>query len=79
MKTILLDIFVVIALFGTSICLLLTKQQNADLKEKVAYYENVITDLGAEEFIYYPELYYEDGYINQVKVHNCMWAFDIPE
>ena len=40
------------------------------------YYKEVITGLGSEELIYYPELY-SDGYIEQINVHNCMWAIDM--
>ena len=41
----------------------------------VEYYKKVITDLGSEELIYFPELYSE-GYIEQINVHNCMWAIE---
>lgn len=46
------------------------------LQDKVKYYENVITDFGIEEFIHYPELYYEEGFVEQAMVHNCMWSID---
>lgn len=52
------------------------KEQRQELQDKVTYYENVITDFGIEEFIHYPELYYEEGFVEQALVHNCMWAFD---
>lgn len=46
------------------------------LKDKVSFYENVITDFGIDEFINYPYLYYEQGYIDQAKSHQCMWAIE---
>ena len=46
-----------------------------ELKDKNIYYENVIDSLGSGELIDYPELYSEE-YIEQINVHNCMWAID---
>lgn len=53
------------------------RKENEELSDKVDFYEKVITDFGMDEFINYPEIYYQDGYVDQVKVHNCMWAFDL--
>lgn len=47
-----------------------------ELKDKNTYYENVINSLGSGELIEYPELYSEE-YIEQINVHNCMWAIDM--
>lgn len=49
-----------------------------ELNQENEYYKEVITSLGSEELIYFPELYSED-YIEQINVHNCMWAIDICE
>ena len=46
------------------------------MRKENEYYKKVITGLGSEELIYYPELY-SDGYIEQINVHNCMWAIDM--
>lgn len=48
------------------------------LHKENEYYKKVITDLGSEELIYFPELY-SDGYIEQINVHNCMWAIETCE
>lgn len=50
--------------------------QAKDAGEKVEFYEKVMTDFGIDEFVHYPELFYEEGYTEQVKTHNCMWAID---
>lgn len=55
------------------------RHQSNNLKDKVEFYEKVMKDFGIEEFIHYPELYYEDGYTDQVKVHQCMWAIQESE
>ena len=60
----------------TTCSLLKLEKDKEYLNDKVKYYENVITDFGIEEFIHYPELYYEEGYIEQVKAHECMWSID---
>ena len=67
-KTIL--IFVLTGLLLLNFCVLYKMQKENE------YYKKVITGLGSEELIYYPELY-SDGYIEQINVHNCMWAIDM--
>lgn len=47
-----------------------------ELQNKVDFYETVMEDFDISEFIDYPELYYEDGYTEQVKTHNCMWSIE---
>lgn len=47
-----------------------------ELQNKVEFYEKVMEDFGISEFIDYPELYYDEEYVEQVKVHNCMWSIE---
>lgn len=72
MKVRILSILLTLSLF--SICLLIIT--NLNLHNKVEYYENVIRDFGIEEFINYPELYYQEGFMDQVSTHKCMWAIE---
>lgn len=50
--------------------------QNNILQDKVQYYEKIVQDFEADELITHPELYSE-GYVEQIKVHSCMWAFEV--
>lgn len=65
-----------ITIFVNFIHIVIVEYKNYKLEDKVDFYETVIEDFGMSEFISYPELYYEDGYTEQVKTHNCMWAID---
>lgn len=51
------------------------KVENKEIKEKNQYYEKVMKEFDISEFIYYPDLFNEE-YIEQVKVHNCMWSIE---
>lgn len=74
MKKIVTSIIIVIGILYLGFSAIYYKLKNNELHDKIEFYEKVITDFGIEEFINYPDLYYEDGYIDQVKVHQCMWA-----
>ncbi len=74
MKKIVTSVIIVIGILYLGFSAIYYKLKNNELHDKIEFYEKVITDFGIEEFINYPELYYEDGYIDQVKVHQCMWA-----
>lgn len=52
------------------------QKNNNNFQDKITYYENIIKDFKADELIAFPQLYSE-GYVEQIKVHNCMWAFDV--
>ena len=52
------------------------KKNNNEFQNKITYYENIVKDFEADELIEFPQLYSE-GYIEQIKVHSCMWAFDV--
>jgi hypothetical protein len=52
------------------------KENNSKFQNKITYYENIIKDFEADELIEFPQLYSE-GYVEQIKVHSCMWAFDV--
>ena len=52
------------------------KENNNKFQNKITYYENIVKDFEADELIEFPQLYSE-GYIEQIKVHSCMWAFDV--
>ena len=52
------------------------KEKNNKFEDKITYYENIIKDFEADELITFPQLYSE-GYVEQIKVHSCMWAFDV--
>ena len=52
------------------------KENNDKYQDKVSYYEDIIKDFEADELIAFPHLYSE-GYVEQIKVHSCMWAFDV--
>lgn len=52
------------------------KEENKILQEKIQYYEKIVQDFEADELITHPELYSE-GYVEQIKVHSCMWAFEV--
>ena len=56
--------------------LLLSFWGGYELHRENEYYKEVITALGSEELIEYPELYSAE-YVEQINVHNCMWAFDV--
>lgn len=74
MKEIIIRVIIIAGILFLGLSAIYYKLKNVELHDKVEFYEKVITDFGIEEFINYPELYYEDGYIDQVKVHQCMWA-----
>lgn len=61
-------------IFTCLLYIIYVTHQNTQLKDKVQFYERVITDFGIEEFIDYPELYYNTDYVDQAQVHQCMWA-----
>lgn len=67
-KTVLIYVLISVILLNFGIIFKMHKENE--------YYKKVITGLGSEELIYYPELY-SDGYIEQINVHNCMWAIDM--
>lgn len=52
------------------------RTENVKLVSKIQFYEDVMDTFNIGEFISYPNLFYIDGYIEQVKVHNCMWAIN---
>lgn len=52
------------------------KENNSKFQNKITYYENIVKDFEADELIEFPQLYSE-GYVEQIKVHSCMWAFDV--
>ena len=52
------------------------KEKNNKFEDKITYYENIIKVFEADELITFPQLYSE-GYVEQIKVHSCMWAFDV--
>ena len=52
------------------------KEKNNKFEDQITYYENIIKDFEADELITFPQLYSE-GYVEQIKVHSCMWAFDV--
>ena len=52
------------------------KKNNNEFQNKITYYENIVKDFEADELIESPQLYSE-GYIEQIKVHSCMWAFEV--
>ena len=52
------------------------KENNSKFQNKITYYENIIKDFEADELIEFPQLYSE-GYVEQIKVHSCMWAFEV--
>lgn len=64
-----ISVLILTVLLLLNLCLLFK------LHKENEYYKKVITDLGSEELIYFPELYSE-GYIEQINVHNCMWAIE---
>ena len=45
-------------------------------KKKINFYEKVMEEFSIGEFVHYPELFNDEGYVEQVKIHNCMWAID---
>lgn len=53
-----------------------TKEELSISNDKVKFYEEVLTDFGIEEFIHYPELFYDEEMREQTKTHLCMWAID---
>lgn len=61
------------------ICICTLEKQNNELQNKIEFYEEVMYDFGIDEFIHYPELFYDKCYVEQVIVHNCMWAFDLED
>lgn len=67
-----ISVLILAVLLLLNLCLLFK------LHKENEYYKKVITDLGSEELIYFPELY-SDGYIEQINVHNCMWAIETCE
>lgn len=72
MRNKILSILIILCTLYLAISAIYHMHQTKDLEDKVKFYERVMEDFGIEEFINYPELYYEDGYVEQVKVHNCM-------
>ena len=52
------------------------QKNNNNFQDKITYYENIIKDFEADELIAFPQLYNE-GYVEQIKVHSCMWAFGV--
>ena len=67
-----------IAIYILTALLILFFWYSYGLQKENDYYKEVITNLGSEELIYYPELYSEQ-YIEQINVHNCMSAIDMCE
>lgn len=45
-------------------------------KDRITYYERVMKEFEIGEFIDHWELFYDEGYIEQVKTHNCMWSIE---
>ena len=78
-KKIIITICLIISLLGNfylySSNIKLQKNNN-NFQDKITYYENIIKDFEADELIAFPQLYSE-GYVEQIKVHSCMWAFDV--
>lgn len=75
-------IILIILLLGISVLSIIDLMEtrnlqikNSQLLEKNKFYEKVMKEFDIGEFIYYPELF-EEEYIEQVKVHNCMWSIE---
>ena len=64
-----ISVLILTVLLLLNLCLLFK------LYKENEYYKKVIIDLGSEELIYFPELYSEE-YIEQINVHNCIWAIE---
>lgn len=79
MKKRLITLLIVVGVIFLGVSAIYWRHQSNNLKDKVEFYEKVMKDFGIEEFIHYPELYYEEGYTDQVKVHQCMWAIQESE
>lgn len=71
-------VIIYIVFFITYVLIENTRLQNQNniLQDKVQYYEKIVQDFEADELITHPELYSE-GYVEQIKVHSCMWAFEV--
>lgn len=77
MKRTIAEIFIVIGILFLGISAVHFKSQNVDLKDKVEFYEEVLGDFGIDEFVNYPELYYNREYVKSTKENQCIWIPDI--
>lgn len=69
-------ILLLLAVIASNIHIFLNYKKIDALIVKADFYEQLITDLGFDEFVNYPELYLEEGFVEQAKTHSCMWAID---
>lgn len=79
LKKIIITILIIISLIGNFYLYssnIKLQENNDKLISKNTYYENIIRDFEADELIVFPQLYSE-GYVEQIKVHSCMWAFEV--
>lgn len=79
LKKIIITILIIISLIGNFYLYssnIKLQENNDKLISKNTYYENIIRDFEADELITFPQLYSE-GYVEQIKVHSCMWAFEV--
>lgn len=49
-----------------------TDQANVELQNKVEFYEQVIEDFGIDEFVEYPNIWYDTEYRDQIKKDSCL-------